>query len=51
MVVIFGQATGVLLLGPLLMLGTGACFWLLAALLIALGERSVRRTRLGERLG
>lgn len=51
MVLIFGQATGVLLLGPLLMLGAGACFWLLAALLIALGGRGVRRTRLGERLG
>jgi ABC-2 type transport system permease protein len=45
-----GQAAGFLVLSPLLLVISGAFAWLVAAVVLHFGERSVRRTRLGERL-
>ena len=48
--VIVSQATGLLVLSPVLVLLGGAAIWAVAALLLPAGARAVSRTRLGERL-
>jgi ABC-2 type transport system permease protein len=48
--VLVGQAAGLLALSPVLLVIAGALAWLVAAVVLHFGERSVRRTRLGERL-
>jgi ABC-2 type transport system permease protein len=47
---IVGQAVGLVLLSPAVLLLVGAVLWLLAGGVLVAGARSVRRTRLGERL-
>jgi len=47
---IVSQATGLLVLSPVLVLLGGAAIWAIAALLLPAGARAVSRTRLGERL-
>ena len=47
---IVSQATGLLVLSPVLVLLGGAAIWAVAALLLPAGARAVSRTRLGERL-
>ena len=47
---IVSQATGLLVLSPVLVVVGGAVIWLVAALLLPAGARAVSRTRLGERL-
>jgi ABC-2 type transport system permease protein len=47
---IAGQATGALVLGPGLLVGLGGVLWILALVLLRVGARSLRRTRIGERL-
>ena len=49
-VVVVGQAAGLLLLSPLLLVVAGAVCWAIAALVLRVGTRTVSRTRLGERL-
>jgi ABC-2 type transport system permease protein len=45
-----GQATGALVLGPGVLAALGGVFWVAAGLLLRVGARSLRRTRIGERL-
>jgi ABC-2 type transport system permease protein len=47
---IAGQAAGALILGPRMLLAFGTALWVLAAILLRSGARSLRRTRMGERL-
>jgi hypothetical protein len=45
------QATGALLLSVWLLAGAGMVALVIAATLVAVGARSLSRTRMGERLG
>lgn len=47
---IAGQFSGLLFLGPWLLLAVGACLWALCAALALLGARALRRDRIGPRL-